>query len=92
MHAFYYKYRCESAVFLSFLLALQAGNDLLVAPAGRRAGVGRALMEAAENFARDDGAAEILLETADDNMIAQALFESRGWRLEVAERHYPLTL
>eukprot|EP00729_Bicosta_minor_P012919 gene12919-13082_t len=35
-------------------------------------------MEAAENFGRDDGAAEILLETADDNMIAQALFESRG--------------
>ena len=67
-------------------------NDLFVAHAGRRAGVGGALMKAAEDFARGDGATQILLETAENNTTAQALYESRGWEQEAGERHYVLSL
>ena len=38
-------------------------NDLFVAPAARRNGIGGALMAAAESFARDEGARGLLLAT-----------------------------
>jgi ribosomal protein S18 acetylase RimI-like enzyme len=54
--------------------------DLFVAPAARGAGVGKALMLAAERHARDCGAARIELATARSNAAAQALYESLGWK------------
>ncbi len=55
-------------------------NDLFVAPAARKLGAGRQLLDAAVEFARAMGAAELSLETGITNRPAQALYESRGWR------------
>ena len=55
-------------------------NDLFVAPAARRAGVGRALLERAHAFARETNSKELMLQTAVDNVPAQRLYESLGWQ------------
>jgi ribosomal protein S18 acetylase RimI-like enzyme len=54
-------------------------NDLLVLPAARRQGVARALLTAAADFARADGALRLELETDHDNTTAQALYHAMGW-------------
>jgi GNAT superfamily N-acetyltransferase len=54
-------------------------NDLYVDPAHRRNGVARALLDAAGAFARDDGAARLMLETGQDNAAARALYRGAGW-------------
>ena len=55
-------------------------NDLFVAPAARRAGVGRTLLERAHAFARETNSKELMLQTAVDNVPAQRLYESLGWQ------------
>jgi ribosomal protein S18 acetylase RimI-like enzyme len=57
-------------------------NDLFVEAFARRHGVGQALLKAAENFAKEDGAAYITLETTRDNLNAQALYHKAGWEAE----------
>jgi ribosomal-protein-alanine N-acetyltransferase len=42
-------------------------------------GVGRTLMDAAEEWARDQRLAVMYLETAEDNLAAQQFYESRGY-------------
>jgi ribosomal protein S18 acetylase RimI-like enzyme len=54
--------------------------DLFVAPAARGAGAGKALMLAAERHAKASGAARMELSTARSNSVAQALYESLGWK------------
>lgn len=54
-------------------------NDLFVAPAARRTGTARALLDAAAAFAHADGAAGISLETTRDNGPARALYLAAGW-------------
>lgn len=54
-------------------------NDLLVLPEARRRGVARALLTAAADFARADGALRLELETDHDNATAQALYRGMGW-------------
>lgn len=54
-------------------------NDLFVAPAARRRGIARALLDAAAGFARQDGALRLELETDLDNHHAQALYRRLGW-------------
>jgi ribosomal protein S18 acetylase RimI-like enzyme len=66
--------------------------DLFVDPDARRAGVGRALMRAAQAFAREAGAARIDLSTARTNERAQALYESLGWRRDETFLVYNLSL
>ena len=66
-------------------------NDLFVREDGRRHGVARALLEAAVQYARDDGAAGIQLETSCDNAPARSLYRAAGWN-EDASQWYSLTL
>lgn len=66
-------------------------NDLYVLPTNRRGGVARALMDAAADFARADGAAGISLETERDNAAARALYRAAGWH-EDATQWYSLAL
>jgi len=54
-------------------------NDLFVAERARRTGVARRLLDAAARFARDDGAAGLMLETTRDNAPARALYRAAGW-------------
>ncbi|WP_411883988.1 N-acetyltransferase family protein [Polaromonas sp. YR568] len=53
--------------------------DLYVAPEARKAGAGRALMQAAHEHAQANGFARLDLSTARTNHAAQALYESLGW-------------
>lgn len=57
-------------------------NDLFVADEARRSGVARALLDAAAQYARDDGAAGISLETTRDNTAARALYHAAGWHAD----------
>lgn len=54
-------------------------NDLYVGADARRGGVGRALLDAAADHARRDGAVGITLETTRDNATARALYRAAGW-------------
>jgi len=67
-------------------------NDLLVVPEARRLGVARALLSAAADFARDDGALRLELETDHDNHGAQALYRDMGWTLYDGTLRYRLPL
>src|SRR4051794_8905670 len=53
--------------------------DLYVAPEARKTGAGRALMQAAHDYAQQHGFARLDLSTARTNHQAQALYESLGW-------------
>ena len=66
--------------------------DLFVDEGVRRAGVGRALMLAAQDFGRRAGAVRLDLSTARTNARAQALYESLGWRRDQEFCEYGLTL
>jgi len=55
--------------------------DLRVAPANRRRGVGRALVERVEHWARGAGARELKVETQDLNVGACRFYEGLGFRL-----------
>lgn len=66
-------------------------NDLYVATDARRGGIARALLDAAARFARDDGAARIVLETNRDNTAARALYRAAGW-MEDDTQWYALVL
>ena len=53
--------------------------ELYVVPARRGRGLGRALMEAAMQLARDEGAVYMDLGTGEDDVAARALYESLGF-------------
>src|SRR5690348_9279130 len=53
--------------------------ELYVAPAQRGHGLGRALMNAAIDLAREAGAAWMDLGTSEDDLVARALYESLGF-------------
>lgn len=60
-------------------------QDLVVDPANRRQGVGRALLDAALEILRERGAPRALLSTAEKNQVAQAMFERAGFRRTMVE-------
>lgn len=53
-------------------------NDLFVVPKARGQGVGRALIEASLEIARERGAAHLEWQTAPDNHTAQRLYDATG--------------
>ena len=55
-------------------------NDLFVTPNARRAGVAKALLERARQYALDTRAKALVLSTEVDNKSAQRLYEALGWR------------
>lgn len=61
-----------------------------VAPAARRTGVGRALLEVAHDDLRERGVQCVFLEVAEDNSAGRGLYASLGY-IEVARRprYYP---
>ena len=54
-------------------------EELYVVPERRGQGLGRALLEAAMEHARERGAARIDLNTSEDDVAARALYESAGF-------------
>lgn len=60
-------------------------NDLYVDAGYRKQGIGRELIEAAMQFAKEEGAHFVQLETAIDNTTAQGLYEAIGF-----EKYNPL--
>ena len=55
----------------------------------RHRGVGTVLMDTAEDWADRMGAQFVYLETAEDNLAAQAFYKSRGYRMtETIEKYY----
>ncbi|RHY00268.1 hypothetical protein DYB36_007008 [Aphanomyces astaci] len=66
-------------------------NDLYVAPAARRQGVAKLLMNQARDFAQADGAKGLSLETDHDNFHGQALYESLGY-VKSSAYHYFLSI
>jgi len=60
-----------------------------VVEGSRGRGVGRGLMNAAENWARRARLQIIYLETAEDNLAAQTFYERRGYRkVDKVDRYY----
>lgn len=67
-------------------------NDLFVAPAARRMGIGKALLARAAQFGREQRAVRLRLSTELTNTAAQALCESLGWKRETAFCDYNLAV
>lgn len=67
-------------------------NDLFVAHGVRQHGLGKALLQACESFARSRGALGLQLETQRTNTVAQALYTELGWEAddEFCTYHLPL--
>lgn len=65
-------------------------NDLFVDDRARRRGVAKALLDGAAQFAREQGAAGLMLETTRDNAPARALYRAAGWS-EDASQWYSLS-
>ena len=66
--------------------------DLFVAPSARRQGIARALMKAASEWAKAQGAARLDLETARDNYSGQALYRDLGYELDEVFLKFSLDL
>ena len=67
-------------------------NDLFVAPAARRSGVGHALLDAARDHGKATGAKRLVLSTAITNREARALYESYGYKEDEVFLVYKLEL
>jgi ribosomal protein S18 acetylase RimI-like enzyme len=65
-------------------------NDLYIDEGARRHGVGKALLDAAAQFAKEQGTAGLVLETTRDNEAARALYRAAGWN-EDATQWYSLS-
>ena len=66
--------------------------DLFVTPDGRGKGIARKLMQRAKQLAQETDTKYITLETARDNLIGQALYESEGYERDTEFYAYSLSL
>ena len=62
-------------------------NDLYVFPEFRKKGIGKALLETAKKFSKDNNYKGLWVETANDNP-ARSLYEHLGWEKDVSFVHY----
>ena len=67
-------------------------NDLYVAPDFRRSGIASRLLDAAAGYGRSMSIPVLSLSTAADNVVAQALYERKGWVRDDAFYTYHLSL
>ncbi|WP_197411228.1 GNAT family N-acetyltransferase [Colwellia sp. TT2012] len=67
-------------------------NDLYVSSSARRLGVGKKLMNAAKEFAVTTNAKGLSLQTAENNVNAQTLYESIGYKKSSGFYNYFLDL
>lgn len=65
-------------------------NDLYVDAGYRKQGIGAALINAAMDFAREQGSTFVQLETAVDNYTAQSLYESMGFTRQEPDTEFLL--
>lgn len=77
--AFMQLFKTHSTVHLCGWWILE---DLFVDPAYRHAGIASSLLARALEHVREDGAGGMFLETAHDNLAAQAVYEKAGWTRE----------
>lgn len=63
-------------------------NDLFVAPAYRQKGIGQALINAVMNFAKQQNAGFVQLETRVDNYIAQRLYDGIGFIKQLPDAEF----
>ena len=82
-------YPLFSSTFLARIFLL---NDLFVTPAARGKGVGAALLRMAADYGRRVGATRLTLSTEVSNAMAQALYESLGWKRDNVFCVYRLAL
>lgn len=75
----------EGRDYMSLRDAAGALYDIIVDPAHREHGVGRALLDAVLAELRALGAPRVVLSTADKNVPAQRLFEHAGFRRTMVE-------
>lgn len=54
-------------------------NDVYVHEKERQQGIAKKLLDAAKQFGKETGAGWLLLQTANDNYIAQIVYEKNGW-------------
>ena len=87
MAGFVQLYPCFSSLRMKPLWIL---NDLFVHPDFRRKQAGQKLMQQAEIFARETKARGLTLRTAQNNVAAQKLYESLGWKRDVQFFSYDL--
>lgn len=66
-------------------------NDLFVHKNSRGTGVGKRLLEAAKQFASENGAKGLKLQTEVDNISAQRLYAENGYMRDSHYYHYELT-
>lgn len=59
---------------------------LFVRPEAQRRGLGRALLDAAQDALREAGHPEATLWVGSENAAARAVYEAAGWRVDGAER------
>ena len=67
-------------------------NDLYVEKEYRKSGVGKALIQKALKFAKENDAVTVKLETAKDNYTAKALYESIGFELQGPDEEFDVYL
>ena len=67
-------------------------NDLFVLADERRNGIARSLLTQAREYAREIGAQSLFLQTGINNVAAQALYESEGYRRDVCFYRYDLQI
>jgi ribosomal-protein-alanine N-acetyltransferase len=67
--------------YVGMMCVLEEGQIINVAvhPDARRRGVGRALMQAAEAYAKERGIVFLSLEVRESNIAARSMYSSLGW-------------